>query len=258
MALEHANRANEDAQKNIRRYGDQVKELQMQIDEDQRRREEFREKYMTAEKKFQQVKQEQQDLMVALETVCSDATSWELSVFAHFQAQRFKKQMEGELGELQAHNNDLQADSQSQVLNKQKLDQELAILKADLTEASGEVWAQQEQAKTGAVEAAKLAEELRAEQERSNVVERQKKMVEMQVKELQVKIEETEMAAMKAGPKLAAKLEGQLKAVESELENEQRRQADTGKNLAKAERRARELQFEASLRLIYINSTVFE
>lgn len=69
LALEHANRANEDAQKNIRRYGDQVKELQVQIDEDQRRREEFREKYMTAEKKFQSVKQEQQDLMVALETV---------------------------------------------------------------------------------------------------------------------------------------------------------------------------------------------
>lgn len=152
------------------------------------------------------------------------------------------------MGELQAHNNDLQADSQSQVLSKQKLDQELAILKADLTEASGEVLAQQEHAKTGAVEAAKLSEELRAEQERSNVVERQKKMVEMQVKELQVKIEETEMAAMKSGPKLAAKLEGQLKAVETELENEQRRQADTGKNLAKAERRARELQFEASFK----------
>jgi hypothetical protein len=61
---------------------------------------------------------------------------------------------------------------------------------------------------------------------------------------VQAKLEETEMAAMKAGPKLAAKLETQLKAVESELENEQRRQADTSKNYAKADRRARELQFE--------------
>jgi hypothetical protein len=72
-------------------------------------------------------------------------------------------------------------------------------------------------------------------------------MVELQVKDLQVKIEETEMAAMKTGPKLAMKLEGQLKTVETELENEQRRQADTGKNLAKAERRARELQFEVGI-----------
>jgi myosin protein heavy chain/myosin heavy chain 6/7 len=86
------------------------------------------------------------------------------------QAQRFKKQLEGELGELQSHNNDLQADSQSQLLTKQKLDQELAVFKADLGEASGEVLAQQEHAKHGAIEAAKLSEELRAEQERSNTV----------------------------------------------------------------------------------------
>lgn len=69
MALEHANRANEDAHKNVHRYGEQVKELQAQIDEDQRRRDEFREKFMSTEKKLQQVKQEQQDLMVAFETV---------------------------------------------------------------------------------------------------------------------------------------------------------------------------------------------
>lgn len=55
------------------------------------------------------------------------------------------------------------------------------------------------------------------------------------------------MAAIKAGPKLAAKLEVQLKAVESELENEQRRQSDTVKNSSKAERRIRELQFEVTI-----------
>lgn len=83
---------------------------------------------------------------------------------------------------MQAHNNDLQADNQSQLLNKQKLDQEYAVLNADLTEAGGEVLVQQEHAKHSAVEATKLAEELRTEQEQSNVVERQKKLLEMQVK----------------------------------------------------------------------------
>jgi len=69
LALEHANRANEDAQKIIRRYGDQCKELQAQIDEDQRRRNEFREKYLTAEKRYQSLKQEHEELSLALETV---------------------------------------------------------------------------------------------------------------------------------------------------------------------------------------------
>uniref|UniRef100_A0A914L0P7 Myosin heavy chain n=1 Tax=Meloidogyne incognita TaxID=6306 RepID=A0A914L0P7_MELIC len=227
LALEHANRANEDAQKIIRRYGDQCKELQAQIDEDQRRRNEFREKYLTAEKRYQSLKQEHEELSLALETT-----------------QRFKKQLEGELNELQTQNAETQADSQSILLAKQKLEQELTLIRADLNEASGEVLAQQERAKNGAIEAAKLAEELRSEQERSNLVERQKKMLDTQVKDMQMRIEETEMAAMKAGPKLAAKLEVQLKAVESELENEQRRQSDTAKNASKAERRVRELQFE--------------
>ena len=71
MALEHANRANEDAQKNIRRYGDQCKELQTQIDEDQRRRNEFREKFLTAEKRYQSLKHEHEELALALETVCN-------------------------------------------------------------------------------------------------------------------------------------------------------------------------------------------
>lgn len=65
---------------------------------------------------------------------------------------------------------------------KQKLEQELTLIRADLNEASGEVLAQQERAKNGAIEAAKLAEELRSEQERSNLVERQKKMLDTQVK----------------------------------------------------------------------------
>lgn len=69
MALEHANRANDEAQKNIHRYNDQCKELQAQIDEDQRRRNEFREKFLIAEKRYQSLKQEHEELTLALETV---------------------------------------------------------------------------------------------------------------------------------------------------------------------------------------------
>jgi hypothetical protein len=59
------------------------------------------------------------------------------------------------------------------------------------------------------------------------------------------------MSATKVGPKLAAKLEVQLKSVENELENEQRRQSDTAKNASKAERRVREFQFE----VYYLSNT---
>lgn len=71
MALEHANRANEDAQKNLKRYAEQVKELQQQVDENQRSRQEFHEKYLMMDKRYQSTRAEQQELVANLETVCA-------------------------------------------------------------------------------------------------------------------------------------------------------------------------------------------
>ena len=48
----------------------------------------------------------------------------------------------------------------------------------------------------------------------------------------------------KGGKKAIAKLEGRLREVETELDGEQRRHQDTVKNLAKADRRTRELAFQ--------------
>lgn len=63
---------------------------------------------------------------------------------------------------------------------------------------------------------------------------------------MQAKIEEAEQAALKGGAKTVLKLEQHLKSIENELETEQRRGAEAAKNLGKADRRARELQFQAS------------
>lgn len=68
--MEHANRANEDAQRNIKRYAEQIRELQRQIDEDQRKREDFQEKYLNEEKKLQIIQQERFELIGNLENVC--------------------------------------------------------------------------------------------------------------------------------------------------------------------------------------------
>lgn len=62
--MDHATRANEDAQKNARKYADQIAELQAVIDEEQRRREEFRENFLNAEKKLAAVQMEKEDFMV--------------------------------------------------------------------------------------------------------------------------------------------------------------------------------------------------
>lgn len=93
-------------------------------------------------------------------------------------------------------------------------------------------------------DAARLAEELRQEQEHSQHVERLRKGLEQQIKEMQVRLDEAEAAALKGGKKIIAKLEERIRALESELDGEQRRFQDANKNYSKAERRVRELQFQ--------------
>ncbi|KAI6239365.1 CRE-MYO-2 protein [Aphelenchoides fujianensis] len=245
IAHDHAGRANQDAQRNIQRYGDQVRELQKVIDEEQRKREEFRENYITTEKKLVTAKQEQEELVTNIEAL-----------------QRAKKQLEADLNDLQIANNDLLSENQILASTKSKLDAEFALLRSDVSEATSEVDAAMNRGKIAAAEASRLAEELRHEQDRSNQIDRVRKALEFQCKNLvnalsnydeksflarkdmNQRVDEAEAAALKGGAKIVAKLEETLKRIESELEGEQRRHADAAKNLGKADRRAREILFQ--------------
>jgi len=93
-------------------------------------------------------------------------------------------------------------------------------------------------------DAARLADELRQEQEHAMNVEKNRKGLETQVKELQVRLDEAEGSAMKGGKRILQKLEERTRELESELDAEQRRHAETTKNIRKHERRVKELQFQ--------------
>jgi uncharacterized protein YlxW (UPF0749 family) len=56
-------------------------------------------------------------------------------------------------------------------------------------------------------DAARLADELRNEQEHSQQIEKFRKSMENQVKDLQVRLDEAEAQALKGGKKMIAKLE---------------------------------------------------
>ena len=93
------------------------------------------------------------------------------------------------------------------------------------------------------VDAARLADELRAEQENAQGLERNRRLGEAQVKDMQQKLDEAETNALKGGKKAMNKMETRIRELESELEAESRRQADALKNLRKSERRIKELTF---------------
>merc|ERR1712200_169339 len=96
-----------------------------------------------------------------------------------------------------------------------------------------------------AADAANLAEELRREQEHAVHVDRLRKQLEVTVKDLQARLDEAEAAALKGGKRIIAKLEARVRELETELDAEQRRHAETGKNLRKTDRRLKELACQA-------------
>merc|ERR1712137_583821 len=87
----------------------------------------------------------------------------------------------------------------------------------------------------GMIDAARLADELRAEQEAAMMLERDKKLLEAQVKDAQNRLDEAEQTALKGGKKALAKMETRIRELESEL--------DAQKNLRKSERRVKELTY---------------
>merc|ERR1719466_259284 len=93
------------------------------------------------------------------------------------------------------------------------------------------------------VDAARLADELRAEQDLAMALERDKKLLEAQVKDSQARLDEAETNALKGGKKAIAKMETRIRELESEMDAENRRCADTQKNLRKSERHVKELTF---------------
>ena len=110
------------------------------------------------------------------------------------------------------------------------------------------------------VDAARLADELRAEQDTAMALERDKKLLESQVlisfahyiplymsdqvKDASSRLDETEQSALKGGKKAMAKMETRIRELEAEIDAENRRMADAQKNLRKSERHIKELTFQ--------------
>ncbi|XP_049524323.1 myosin heavy chain, muscle-like isoform X23 [Dermacentor silvarum] len=228
IALDHANKANAEAQKNLKKYQQNVKDLQTALEEEQRARDEAREQYASAERRCNALHGELEESRQLLE-----------------QSDRARRAGEAELSEMHETVNELSAQTASLSVAKRKLEGEMQALQADLDEVLNEAKQSEEKAKKAMVDAARLADELRAEQDHALQQEKLRKALEQQMKELQVRLDEAEAAALKGGKKIIQKLEQKVRELENELENEQRRHGDAAKNFRKSERRIKELQFQA-------------
>merc|ERR1711902_135067 len=134
-------------------------------------------------------------------------------------ADRQRRTAEQELSDVMEQVADSTLMNQSLQSNKRKLDSEMQTMQADLEEMLTESGIAEEKAKKSMIDAARLADELRAEQENAQMAERGRRVLDNQVKDMKIK-----------------DLEGQL-------DEEQRRLVDAQKSQRRTERRVKELTF---------------
>merc|ERR550534_2771800 len=123
------------------------------------------------------------------------------------------------------------------------MESEMQTLHADFDEMSAEAKLCDDKAAKAMVDAARLADELRTEQDNAMMSEKQRKVLEAQWKEMQNRLDEAETNALKGGKKAMNKMETRIRELESEMDAEGRRYADAQKNLRRSERRIKELTF---------------
>merc|ERR1712024_332565 len=159
-------------------------------------------------------------------------------------ADRGKKQADMELSEARGAVNDMTTIHSKAGSAKRRLESAIHTMHAEIDDMLHQAKNSEEKAKKAMVDATRLADELRAEQEHSSSQEKAKRALETQIAELEQRLAEANEVAAKGGRNAMAKLESRIRELEIELGNLQSKTGDTFKAFQKAERRTKELQFQ--------------
>merc|ERR1711956_28134 len=150
----------------------------------------------------------------------------------------------GELGEARVAVNDMTSINSKASAEKRHLESAIHTMHAEIDDLLHQAKNFEEKSKKAMVDAARLADELRAEQEHSNVQEKTKRSLESQIIELEQRLNEASDIAAKSGRNAMAKLESRIRELEINLGSVQSKTSESYKAFQKAERRIKELQFQ--------------
>ncbi|XP_061578246.1 myosin heavy chain, fast skeletal muscle-like isoform X2 [Cololabis saira] len=227
IQLSHANRQAAESQKQLRNVQAQLKDAQLHLDDAVRAQEDLKEQAAMVDRRNGLLVAEIEELRVALE-----------------QTERGRKVAEQELVDASERVGLLHSQNTSLINTKKKLESDLVQIQGEVDDTVQEARNAEDKAKKAITDAAMMAEELKKEQDTSSHLERMKKNLEVAVKDLQHRLDEAENLAMKGGKKQLQKLESRVRELESEVEAEQRRGADSVKGVRKYERRVKELTYQ--------------
>merc|ERR1712113_1210980 len=159
-------------------------------------------------------------------------------------ADRAKKACDMELGEARGAVNDMTTINSKAGADKRRLEGAIHTMHAEIDDMLSQAKNSEEKAKKAMADAARLADELRSEQDHAGSQEKSKRALESQIMELEQRLAEANEVAAKGGRNAMAKLESRIRELEIELGSVQCKTSETYKSFQKAERRIKELQFQ--------------
>merc|ERR1711983_678915 len=171
IALDHANKANSEAHKSIKRYQAQLRDVEGLFEEESRQRRELGEKAGLADRRANALQGELEESRALLDS-----------------ADRSKKQCDMELAEARGAVNDMTTINSKASSEKRRLESAVHTMHAEIDDMLAQAKGSEEKSKRAMVDAARLADELRAEQDHSNGQDKAKRALESQVTELEMRL----------------------------------------------------------------------
>merc|ERR1712127_231817 len=211
IGLDHANKANAEGLKAIKRYQGQLRDTIQSYEDEARQRAQVVEQVGIAERKAAAMSGEVEESKALLDS-----------------AERAKRQLDMEIADARNACNEMQSINGREMATKRGLEGAIHTVQADLD---------------AMLDAARLADELRAEQDHATTQAGAKRSLEGQLGDLEGRLADAEVAAMKGGKAAMAKLEMRIRELENELGNVQTRTSENMKGYQRAERKVKELAF---------------
>merc|ERR1712048_383933 len=227
IALDHANKANAESHKSIKRFQGQLRDIEVGFEDEARQSAELAEKSGLADRRGAALLAELEESRALLDS-----------------AGRGKKQADVELVAARSSVNDMTAINSKAAGDKRKLESAVHTLHAEIDDALTQAKASEEKAKRAMVDAARLADELRAEQDHTAALDKTKGALNAAMAELELNLGQANEVAAKGGRNAMAKLETRIRELEIELGSIQAKTGETFKAFQKAERHVKELQFQ--------------
>merc|ERR1719489_487091 len=200
IALDHANKAHQEAKKAMKRTHMQLGDVNAAIEEERKIKNEVLENLGLTDRKANAMAGELEESKALLEA-----------------AIRGERQVEQELIDTREQVSDITAGNTALGNSKRKLENDIHQMQADLDNMLASCKNSEEKAKKAMVDAGRLADELRSEQDHAAAQDKAARTTEVSLAEMQNKAEQASFAIARGAAQIPAKLEDRAHNTEMEL-----------------------------------------